>query len=87
MGARDMSIINTPPPNRQPVHTPKSTVSMRDLIRDAILQEVIARRTDFLHQQPGDKTYEVIAEMIRSTSCTEYPGSELHTGRCPDQPA
>ncbi|HPI53437.1 MAG TPA: transcription-repair coupling factor [Chitinophagaceae bacterium] len=38
MGARDLSIINTPPPNRQPVHT---EVSMFDeaLIRDAIYYE------------------------------------------------
>jgi transcription-repair coupling factor (superfamily II helicase) len=38
MGARDLSIINTPPPNRQPVHT---ELSMFDdqLIRDAIYYE------------------------------------------------
>ncbi len=38
MGARDLSIINTPPPNRQPVHT---EVAMFDeiLIRDAIYYE------------------------------------------------
>lgn len=39
MGARDMSVINTPPPNRYPVHTELRTFS-EDLIRDAITYEV-----------------------------------------------
>lgn len=38
MGARDLSIINTPPPNRQPVYTEIHSFDSR-LIRDAILQE------------------------------------------------
>jgi transcription-repair coupling factor (superfamily II helicase) len=38
MGARDLSIINTPPPNRQPVQTEIHSMD-DDLIRDAILQE------------------------------------------------
>ncbi len=39
IGARDLSIINTPPPNRQPIHT---QIHSSDwvLIRDAILYEV-----------------------------------------------
>ncbi len=39
MGARDLSIINTPPPNRQPVVTEVHTFN-EDLIRDAILYEI-----------------------------------------------
>ncbi|MCX6232177.1 MAG: transcription-repair coupling factor [Bacteroidetes bacterium] len=39
MGARDLSIINTPPPNRYPVHTELHSFN-EELIRDAILQEV-----------------------------------------------
>jgi transcription-repair coupling factor (superfamily II helicase) len=39
MGARDMSIINTPPPNRQPVNTRIDTFN-KELIRDAIDNEV-----------------------------------------------
>ncbi|MDZ7682129.1 MAG: hypothetical protein U5J63_10580 [Fodinibius sp.] len=39
MGARDLSLINTPPPNRQPVDTEIHS-SDEDLIRDAISQEV-----------------------------------------------
>ena len=38
MGARDLSIINTPPPNRQPIQT-EVHVYNQDLIRDAIYYE------------------------------------------------
>lgn len=38
MGARDLSVINTPPPNRQPVHTEVSMFN-EELIRDAIYYE------------------------------------------------
>jgi transcription-repair coupling factor (superfamily II helicase) len=38
MGARDLSVINTPPPNRQPVHTEVSMFN-DELIRDAIYYE------------------------------------------------
>ena len=38
MGARDLSIINTPPPNRQPIQT-EAHVFNPDLIRDAIYYE------------------------------------------------
>lgn len=38
MGARDLSIINTPPPNRQPVHT-ELAIFNDELIRDAIYYE------------------------------------------------
>jgi transcription-repair coupling factor (superfamily II helicase) len=38
MGARDLSIINTPPPNRQPVHT-ELTVWNEFFLRDAIYYE------------------------------------------------
>ena len=39
MGARDLSIINTPPPNRQPVQTELHTFN-QDIIREAIDFEV-----------------------------------------------
>lgn len=38
MGARDLSIINTPPPNRQPIHT-EIVVFNEDTIRDQIYFE------------------------------------------------
>ncbi|MFN4233641.1 MAG: transcription-repair coupling factor [Bacteroidia bacterium] len=39
MGARDLSVINTPPPNRQPVHTELHSFN-EELIRDAISYEL-----------------------------------------------
>lgn len=39
MGARDLSIINTPPPNRQPIVTEIHAYD-RDLVRDAVLYEI-----------------------------------------------
>lgn len=39
MGARDLSIINTPPPNRFPVHTELHAYN-EEIIRDAVLNEV-----------------------------------------------
>jgi transcription-repair coupling factor (superfamily II helicase) len=39
MGARDLSIMNTPPPNRQPIQT-ELQIFNEDLIRDAIYYEV-----------------------------------------------
>ena len=39
MGARDLSIINTPPPNRQPIQTEVHTFN-QDFIRDAIYFEI-----------------------------------------------
>lgn len=39
MGARDLSIINTPPPNRQPVHTELAVFS-KDTIEKAVVDEL-----------------------------------------------
>lgn len=39
MAARDMSIIRTPPPNRQPIHT-ESRIFSESVIRDAVEYEV-----------------------------------------------
>ncbi len=39
MGARDFSVIKTPPPNRQPIHT-EGRVWNEDLIKDAINYEI-----------------------------------------------
>ena len=42
MGARDMSIINTPPPNRYPVQTVLHSIN-EDIIRDAVQYEISRR--------------------------------------------
>lgn len=54
MGARDLSIINTPPPNRQPVYTEIHTFDHR-LIRDAIMQETSrGGQVFFVHNRVGN---------------------------------
>jgi len=40
LGARDLSIINTPPPNRYPVYTEMITLDDEDIIKEAILLEM-----------------------------------------------
>lgn len=63
MGARDLSIINTPPPNRQPVDTEIHSMD-EDLIRDAISQEISrGGQVFFIHNRV--KNIEAIANMVR----------------------
>jgi len=51
MGARDLSIINTPPPNRQPIQTEVQLYN-EDFIRDAIYFEVErAGQVFFIHNR------------------------------------
>ncbi|MBU3676952.1 MAG: DEAD/DEAH box helicase, partial [Chitinophagaceae bacterium] len=60
MGARDLSVINTPPPNRQPVHTEVAMFN-EALIRDSIYYETerggqvffIHNRIQGLHEMAG----------------------------------
>lgn len=40
LGARDLSIINTPPPNRYPVQTEMITLDDEDIIKEAIIMEM-----------------------------------------------
>ena len=64
MGARDLSVINTPPPNRQPVLTEIHSFDQR-LIRDAIMQEVSrGGQIFFIHNRV--QNIEEIADMVRS---------------------
>lgn len=68
MGARDMSIINTPPPNRQPVQT-EVQVFNEDFIRDAIYFETErGGQVFFIHNR-----VQSLAEM-----------ATLISGLCPD---
>ncbi|MDZ7773393.1 MAG: transcription-repair coupling factor [Balneolaceae bacterium] len=63
MGARDLSIINTPPPNRQSVQTEIHSFD-EELIRDAILHEVSrGGQVFFIHNRV--KNIEEIASMVR----------------------
>ncbi len=54
MGARDLSIINTPPPNRQPIQT-EVQVFNEDIIRDIIYYEVErGGQVFFIHNRVKD---------------------------------
>jgi transcription-repair coupling factor (superfamily II helicase) len=54
MGARDLSIINTPPPNRQPVET-EVRIFNEELIRDAIYYETERNgQVFFVHNRVKD---------------------------------
>ena len=62
MGARDMSLIETPPPNRQPVETIVSAYDER-LFRDAIQRELVrGGQIYFLHNRV--QTIERVAKRI-----------------------
>ncbi len=62
MAARDLSVINTPPPNRQPIHTERRVFN-DDLIRDAIQNEVFrGGQVFFVHNRV--KNLIEIKEMI-----------------------
>jgi transcription-repair coupling factor (superfamily II helicase) len=62
MGARDMSIINTAPPNRYPVQTELHSIS-EDIIRDAINYEISRRGQVYVINNRIQNIYE-IADMI-----------------------
>ncbi|MDX1638225.1 MAG: transcription-repair coupling factor [Balneolaceae bacterium] len=63
MGARDLSIINTPPPNRQPVQTEIHSFN-EELISDAIRQEMArGGQVFFIHNRV--KNIEEMASMVR----------------------
>lgn len=64
MGARDLSVINTPPPNRQPVYTEIHSFS-EELIYDAVVQEISrGGQIFFIHNRV--KNIEELADMIRA---------------------
>ena len=63
MAARDLSIIRTPPPNRQPIHT-EIRVFEEDVIRDAINAELDrGGQVFFVHNRVNDLT--AMADFIR----------------------
>ena len=52
MGSRDLSVISTPPPNRQPIIT-ESHLFSEEIIRDAVNAEPGSGRTGLFRPQPG----------------------------------
>lgn len=81
MGARDLSLIHTPPPNRQPVYTEIHSFN-QELIRDAILLEQSrGGQVFFIHNRV--KNIEQMADVIRSL----IPGLRVRHGHGQMQPA
>jgi len=68
MGARDLSVINTPPPNRQPVETEVHTFN-EEIFSDAISYE-IARDGQVFVVNNRVANLEQIADMIRNLLLT-----------------
>ena len=71
MGARDMSLIETPPPNRQPVETIVSAYDER-IFRDAIQRELMrGGQVYFLHNrvQTIERVAKRICELCPERSC------------------
>ena len=68
MGSRDMSIINTPPPNRQPIHTERRVFN-NELICDAINYELDrGGQVFFIHNRIKDlpQITEIIHKLVPS---------------------
>jgi transcription-repair coupling factor (superfamily II helicase) len=75
MAARDLSVIRTPPPNRQPIHT-EIRVFDEDLIREAIYTEVNrGGQVFFVHNRVND--LEKIKETIMKL-CPEVDVALAH---------
>ncbi|NNF36596.1 MAG: transcription-repair coupling factor [Saprospiraceae bacterium] len=75
MAARDLSIIRTPPPNRQPIHTERRIFS-DELIKDAIYYEINrGGQVFFVHNRV--KTLPDITTMIRRL-CPDLHVSMAH---------
>src|SRR5690606_5496632 len=63
LGARDLSIIATPPPNRQPIITEIHTFD-KDLIRDALMYEISrGGQVFFIHNRV--RSIHEVADMLR----------------------
>jgi transcription-repair coupling factor (superfamily II helicase) len=74
MGSRDLSIINTPPPNRYPIQTEVNTFDM-EIIRDAINFELSRNGQVFIVNNRIQNIYELEALLLR-----EIPGIKIAVG-------
>lgn len=79
LGARDLSIINTPPPNRQPIHTEIHTFN-EDIIKEAISYEVNrGGQVFFIHNRIHDiKEVEDIIRRICPGVRTDIGHGQMH---------
>lgn len=71
MGARDLSIISTPPPNRYPIHTEVCTFD-EDKIREAIQQEISrGGQVFFVHNRVHNlpQIHQIIVSLLPEVRC------------------
>ena len=82
MAARDLSVIRTPPPNRQPIHT-EIRVYSEDLIRDAVHAEVNrGGQVFFVHNRVNDLPK--VVELLRKI-CPNADVAMAHGQMEPEQ--
>ena len=74
MGARDLSVINTPPPNRQPVETELITLN-EEIIRDAVAYEMERGGQVFFVHNRVQNIHEVAGMIARLC-----PGTRIAVG-------
>lgn len=75
MGARDLSVINTPPPNRQPIITELHSFN-NDIIREAIYYEVSRNGQVFFVNNRIQNIYEI--QKLISKLCPEVKTVVAH---------
>lgn len=83
LGARDLSVINTPPPNRYPVQTELITLDDEDIIQEAIREELNRNGQVFVVNN-RIQTLEVIVNKIHRL-CPEVRIVSAHGQMPPDQ--
>lgn len=82
MAARDLSVIRTPPPNRQPIHTERRIFS-DDLIKESIYYEVNrGGQVFFVHNRV--KSLEEVTDLIKRL-CPDVSVKSAHGQMDPDK--
>ena len=84
LGARDLSVINTPPPNRYPVQTEMITLDDEDIMKEAILLEmqrngqiyVVCNRIEML-PRIEDRIHRLIPEARTIIAHGQMPPGEM----------
>jgi transcription-repair coupling factor (superfamily II helicase) len=84
LGARDLSVINTPPPNRYPVQTEMITLDDEDIMKEAIQLEmqrngqiyVVCNRIEML-QRIEDRIHRLVPEARTIIAHGQMPPGEM----------
>ena len=84
LGARDLSVINTPPPNRYPVQTEQITLDDEDIVKEAIQLEmqrngqiyVVCNRIDML-SRIANRIHRLCPEARTTIAHGQMPAGEM----------